>query len=60
MKLLAHRLMGYDASATVVRVKSWIPFLDPHGVGWPTVLVDRYGRRETAARIWQWPIRLER
>lgn len=57
MTRVAHWLMGYGPEATVVRVKNWWPFLDTHGIGWPTVLVDRYGRRETAARIWQWPTR---
>ena len=43
----------------LVKVKTWRPSLDLHfldwrdrGVAWPTLLVDRHGKRWTSTPIW--------
>jgi hypothetical protein len=45
MKLLEQR-------DKLVRVKSWRPWFGPHGLEWPTMLVDAYGyRRVTTSPV---------
>ena len=40
---------------SLVRVKSWRPSWDKHGIGWPMMLVDQRGRwRITTMPIWNW------
>ena len=50
------RRHGYlDASDKIVRVKSWLPRKDRHGIGWPVMSIDtRAGRRIGATPIWFW------
>jgi hypothetical protein len=42
-----------DEREKLVRVKSWWPSWDRHGIGWPTLLLDKSYCRVTATRIWQ-------
>lgn len=44
----------------LVRVVSWRPSWDPHGIAWPMVVMDRYrfGRIVTV-KIWDWDAVLE-
>jgi hypothetical protein len=42
-----------DQDQKLVRVRSWWPSLDPWGVCWPCMLVDRRGGgRETCSPVW--------
>lgn len=40
----------------LVFVKSWRPWLGPYGIEWPTMLIDRFGRRRNAAPVWNWAL----
>ena len=45
-------LLFMDDCERIVRVKSWLPSRGFGGVGWPTLLVDRYDTRMTVTPIW--------
>lgn len=45
----------FEPGEKIVLVKSWRPTRGPHGIEWPTVLLDRPpigARRETASPVW--------
>lgn len=44
--------LALDRNDRVVAVKSWRPSMGPHGVEWPTMLVDKPSYRRTATPIW--------
>lgn len=51
MNWLAKRFL--HNGETLVRVKSWRPSIGPHGVEWPTMLIDTaYGHRMTITPVW--------
>lgn len=45
-------LLGYDPECRIVRVKSWVPWICRGELGWPTLLIDRHGGRQTSTPIW--------
>lgn len=36
----------------IAEVISWQPVIDDHGIGWPTMRIDRHGQRRTTTPIW--------
>ena len=50
------RFLGWlllDPNEKIVRIKSWWPSREKHGIEWPVMLIDnRWGRRMTVAPIW--------
>ncbi len=37
-----------------VGVVSWRPSIGRYGIEWPTIRVDRLGRRERSTPVWNW------
>lgn len=55
MRHPAHLLL--EDKDRLIRVKSWRPSLGPHGIEWPTMLIDRNGyQRCTVTPVWNWAL----
>lgn len=50
---LLRRCGHMDKHDKLVAVVSWWPSLDKYGIAWPTLRMDRLGRRKTVTPIWQ-------